>query len=100
MRLFGASITPVMIDKHLVSWEDRQADKTDPACGGSRNRYLFKTGNGVTTSPDGRFRLYKASDGEHDGQDKDGPTHPNPESVDPEYRHFLSWYEEQYFTAV
>jgi len=100
VRLFGASITPVMVDKHLVSWEDRQADKAYPARGGSRNRYLFKTGDGASKSPAGSFRLYKASGESQDGQEKDGPTHPSPERVEREYRHLLSWYEEHYFTAA
>lgn len=100
LRLFGASITPVMIEKHLVSWEKRQADKADPRRGGSRNRYLFKTGDGATPSRDGTFRLYKAADAGHDGRDKGGPTHPDPQSIDAGYRHLVSWYEQHYFNAA
>jgi len=100
LKLFGASITPVMIEKHLVSWENRQADKADPRRGGSRNRYLFKTGDGTTPSRDERFRLYKASDASHDGRDKSGPTHPDPQSIDAGHRHLVPWYEQHYFKAA
>lgn len=98
-KLFGTSITQVMVDKHLVSWEDRQADKTAPRRGGSRNRYLFRTANGQLPSHDGRFRLYKAADGSHDGWEKTGPTCPNPELIGADFRHLIAWYEEQYFSS-
>ena len=64
--LFQTKITPVMINIHLVSSADRQADNNNPQRGGSRNRYLFKENNG-------NFRLYKKADGIHDGWDKTGP---------------------------
>jgi hypothetical protein len=100
LELFGTSITPVMIEKHLVSFEDRQADKANPRRGGSRNRYLFRTENGRTPSRQGRFRLYKQADSTHDGWEKTGPTHPEPSAIEPEYRPLIEWYKAQYADAV
>ena len=42
-RLFGAGvdIPRVLIDRPLVSCEDRQADRAIPERGGSRSRYLL-----------------------------------------------------------
>ena len=97
-RLFpGTDITPVMLEKHLVSWEDRMADKKFPARGGSRNRYLFRTDNGVTPSASGNFRLYKQVDTPYDGWEKTGKTCPNPNDVLPQYRNLISWYQNQYY---
>jgi len=90
--LFGAEITPVMINVHLVASEDRQADKANPWRGGSRNRYLSR-------ASDGRFRLYKKSDELHDGFDKTGPTHPPVDSLPDEYKYLVSWYENEYFLS-
>lgn len=92
LELFGETITPVMINKHLVNSEDRQADRANPNRGGSRNRYLV---SGV----DGNFRLYKRRDGETDAGDKTGPTHPSPGKLDPEYRHLVAWYEGEYLNT-
>ena len=97
--LFGASITPVMVERHLVSSEDRLADKADPRRGGSRNRYLFRTSDGVTPSRTGGFRLYKNADRGHDGLEKTGPTHPAREAVDAKYCDLLDWYEARYAGA-
>lgn len=99
-KLFGASITPVMIERHLVSSEDRQADKADPRRGGSRNRYLFRTADGNAPSRDGRFRLYKQADTKHDGWEKTGPTHPDPAAVAGEYRYLIEWYKGQYVASA
>jgi excisionase family DNA binding protein len=97
-RLFpGTVITPVMLEKHLVSWEDRMADKKIPARGGSRNRYLFRTDNGSTPSANGNYRLYKRIDNPHDGWEKTGKTCPDPNAVLPQYRNLISWYQSQYF---
>ena len=96
VKLFGAAVTRVMIAGHLVSSEDRQADKADPRRGGSRNRYLFRTSDGNAPSRDGRFRLYKEADATHDGWDKTGPTHPGSQAVEAEYRYLIEWYERQY----
>jgi hypothetical protein len=100
-RLFGADvrITSVLIDRHLVSFEDRHADRTIPARGGSRNRYLFRTENGHAPSREGRFRLYKTVDGAHDGRDKTGPTHPDPANVDAQHHNLLAWYLDVYARA-
>jgi hypothetical protein len=95
-KLFAETITPVMIERHLVSFEDRQADKTDPRRGGSRNRYLFRTVDGNLPSRDGRFRIYKQADSKHDGWEKTGPTHPDPAAVAAEYRSLIDWYRRQY----
>lgn len=97
-RLFpGTNITPVMIEKHLVSWEDRMADKKIPARGGSRNRYLFRTNDGSNPSANGDFRLYKRIDSPHDGWEKTGEICPDPYDVLPQYRSLISWYQNQYF---
>ena len=92
LELFSETITPVMIDKHLVNSEDRQADWVNPSRGGNRNRYLVR-------GEHGSFRLYKQRDGESDAWDKTGPTHPHPNNIDPEYRHLVTWYGSEYVNA-
>jgi hypothetical protein len=98
-RLFDTEITPIMVYGHLVSWEDRQVDKDNPSRGGSRNRYLFRTNDGATPASDGKFRLYKRSDGKFDGKDKIGKECPETSMVSPEYRYLLTWYQDVYFPA-
>ncbi len=98
-RIFNARITPIMVDKHLVSWEDRQADKAIPARGGSRNRYLFKTEDGISPSGNGDFRLYKDKDGKHDGKDKTGRTRPELGDIPQEYHYLIEWYDDKYRTG-
>ena len=98
-RLFGASITPIMIDKHLVSFESRQADRRNPRSGGSRNRYLFRTADGSSPSKSGRFRLYKSADKLHDGEDKTGPINPDSKNVNIEFQALITWYESEYLNA-
>ena len=92
LELFGETITPVMIDKHLVNSEDREADRANPSRGGSRNRYLVR-------GEHGSFRLYKQRDGVSDAWDKTGSTHPHPNKVEPEYRHLVTWYGSEYINA-
>ena len=92
LELFGETIMPVMINKHLVNSEDRQADRTNPSRGGSPNRYLVR-------GEHGRFRLYKQCDGESDAWDKIGPTHPNPNNMVHEYRYLVTWYGGEYVNA-
>ena len=87
--LFGETITPVMIERHLVNSVDRMADKDQPQRGGSRNRYLVRVGD--------RYRLYKRTDSQTDAWEKTGPTHPNSESIDHQYVHLVDWYEQSYF---
>lgn len=98
-RLFGVALTPVMIDRHLVSFENRMADAKNRERGGSRNRYLFKTADGTTPSREGKFRLYKQTDGTHDGQDKTGPMHPNPMSDQENLSALVVWYKDHYFKS-
>lgn len=86
--LFGSSITPVMIDKHLVHSIDRMADKNQPERGGSRNRYLVRNADG--------FRLFKRKDAPKDGWEKTGPTHPNKMKVDQRFINLVDWYESSY----
>ena len=100
LKVFGTTLTPVMIEKHLVSFEDRLADKADPRRGGSRNRYLFRTEIGNLPSRQGRFRLYKLADSKHDGWEKSGPTHPDPNSINPEFRSLIEWYKALYATST
>ena len=99
-KLFGASVARVVIEGHLVSWEDRQALQANPQRGGSRNRYLFRTGDGTTPARDGSFRLYKAADSKHDGWEKTGPTHPDAAAVPADYRYLVAWYETRYAAIV
>ena len=95
-RLFGATLTAVMIERHLVSSEDRMADKDQSQRGGSRNRYLFRTADGTTPARDGSFRLYKVADARYDGWEKTGPTHPTPEAVAAEHGPLIEWYNRKY----
>jgi hypothetical protein len=96
-RLFDTKITPIMIEKHLVSWEDRQADRSDPSRGGSRNRYLFRSINGMKPSSEGKFRLYKRADGQYDGWDKTGRICPEIDAIPENLQYLLEWYNTRYF---
>ncbi|MCO6414088.1 MAG: hypothetical protein J5I92_15220 [Thiogranum sp.] len=87
--LFGASITPVMIERHLVNSVDRMADKDQPQRGGSRNRYLVRNG--------GEYRLYKRIDQSTDAWEKTGPTNPDKTRVDQQFVHLIDWYEGSYY---
>jgi hypothetical protein len=98
-RLFPTEIFPVMVTHHLVSWVNRQADKNNPVRGGSRNRYLFRTKDGITPSGDGNFRLYKRADGNYDGKEKTGKERPGTPEIFQEYRYLLTWHEEVYFPS-
>jgi hypothetical protein len=98
-NLFGDNIMPVMIERHLVSWVDRQADKAQPSRGGSRNRYLFRTIDGTSPSEMGDFRLYKQMDNQYDGWDKTGRTCPDPTSIPVEYHYLIDWYKTDYYPA-
>jgi hypothetical protein len=60
--MFNTKITPVMLNAHLVSSIDRMADKKNTTRAGSRNRYLFKTNDGIKPDTKGNFRLYKYKD--------------------------------------
>jgi hypothetical protein len=96
-RIWQSTLTPIMIEKHLVSFEDRQADRMNPSRGGNRKRYLFRTSDGVNPSEGGDFRLYCRDDSPHDGWDKTGPTCPSKEHIDKQYLYLLNWYMDQYF---
>ena len=96
-NLFGADLTPIMIERHLVSWEDRQANKTFPTRGGNRARYLFRTEDGKTPSRKGQYRLYKNLDGNFDGIDKTGRTHPDKADIPLEYHNLIEWYLAKYY---
>ena len=86
--LFGESITPVMIERHLVNSVDRMADKDQPQRGGSRNRYLVRNGD--------QYRLYKRIDVTTDAWDKTGPTHPERTAIDQQYVYLVDWYQSTY----
>lgn len=92
-RLFSKKITPVMITHHLVNSIDRQADKTNPQRGGSRNRYLVKDAQN-------RFRLYKYVDNSSDGWDKTGPCCPSVDQVASEFTYLVTWYTTTYLRAA
>lgn len=96
-NLFREDITPIMLTHHLVSWQDRQADKSNPGRGGSRNRYFFRTRDGLKPADDGRFRLYKPIDKTYDGKDKTGKSHPDRAEIPHEYHYLLDWYDSEYF---
>ncbi len=91
-------IHPIMVSHHLVSWVDRQADATNPKRGGSRNRYLFRTDDGIKPSCDssGKYRLYKKDDGCYDGWDKTSKTCPDRKKFP--FPELLDWYNETYFS--
>jgi len=92
MRLFHTTVTPVLYKAHLVSSIDRHADKKNPARGGSRNRYLFRTTDGKSPDKNGDYRLYMQPDSIHDGKDKTGKTCPEREAIPTEYHELLDWY--------
>ena len=87
--LFNETITPVMIEKHLVNSVDRMADKGQPQRGGSRNRYLVRSGE--------KYRLYKRTDMPTDAWEKTGPIHPDREKIDQQFVHLIDWYESSYY---
>lgn len=97
LSFFNTQITPIMIIKHLVSWEDRDADRSNPSRGGSRNRYLFRSINGTQPSREGKFRLYKSNDLQFDGWDKTGRICPEIDSIPEELRYLFKWYYSCYF---
>ena len=90
-QAFGEEVKPVMVSRHLVGSEDRQADHKNPARGGSRNRYLTRVGD--------RYRLYREADGGRDGKDKTGPCCPARDRVSCEHRYLVDWYHAEYFGA-
>lgn len=96
-RIFHETITPVMLNKHLVSWENKQTNPKTGSGGGSRNRYLFRTTDGLTPDARGRFRFYKHTDSTYDGTDKTGPTCPERQAVQEQYWYLLDWYESKYY---
>ncbi len=96
-RLFQDTITPVMLRQHLVSWEKRQQNPNYPPAGGIRDRYLFRTEDGLIPSGRGDYRLYKQIDSQYDGPDKRGPIHPDPNEVQQPYQYLLDWYKSTYF---
>lgn len=89
VSLFNESITPVMIERHLVNSVDRMADKDQPQRGGSRNRYLVRNGD--------EFRLYKRTDTPTDAWEKTGRTHPGRTKIDQQFFDLIDWYESSYF---
>ncbi len=91
-KLFDKTISPVMIQKHLVNSEDRMADKNNVQRGGSRNRYLVRTNDA--------YRLYKREDASTDAWDKTGPCHPNRKKIDEKYHCLLDWHEKNYYESV
>lgn len=95
LELFNETL-PQSLEQQLISWKRRYADKNKPTRGGSRNRYLFRTADGYTPSSNGKFRLYKLSDSQHDGTDKTGPTNPGIEDVPPNFEYLVNWYLDAY----
>jgi len=95
-KLFKTRITSVMLAVHLVSWEDRQANRHNPVEGGNRCRYLFRTADGTAPAEGGRYRLYKRADGRFDGKDKTGRTCPEWTKIADDYHYLVDWYRTQY----
>lgn len=98
-RMFNTEISPAMMNSHLVSSVDRMADKKNPVRGGSRNRYLFKTNDGIKPYTKGNFRLYKSKDEKYDGWEKTGKINPDKEDVNKEYHYLIEWYVNSYFNS-
>ena len=97
--LFGADVVRVMIEKHLVSFVPRMADKGYPPQGGSRNRYLFRTTNGFDPDEDGNYyRLSKEQDRQFDGRDKTGKLRPERDDLEEEFHYLLDWHEKEYYS--
>ena len=96
LRLFQATITPIQLDTHLVSWKDRNSDIEKPKRGGDRSRYLFKTEDGLTPSDNGNFRLYKSLDDKYDGVEKVGTTFPDKTKVPIQFHNLIDWYLKSY----
>lgn len=88
-ELFGETITPIMITRHLVNSVNRQADVAKPSRGGSRNRYLFQ-------NEQGRYRLYKSTDHPTDALQKTGPTCPVIDNIPEQFRILIDWYQNDY----
>ncbi len=99
-ELFNISINPIMVERHLISSEGRQADKKRLRRGGSRKRYLFRTIDGFMPSREGGFRLYKRCDATYDGWEKTGPIHPESSAVARKYQYLIEWYQFNYFISV
>ncbi|NNN07022.1 MAG: hypothetical protein HKL90_14085 [Elusimicrobia bacterium] len=98
--MWGHGVTPIMYERHLVSGIDRDVNPKNPAVGGSRNRYLFRTVNGTAHSGAGKFRLYKKADAPFDAKDKTGPHHPDLSEFDETdhlYCPLVVWYLKSYF---
>lgn len=93
--LFGVEISPHLIF-HLISWKARNIDKENPSRGGSRNRYFFKTDDGINPSLNGGYRLYKNTDSFFDGEGKDGPICPHEDRMPVEFHFLRNWYLEDY----
>lgn len=89
-----------MVKAHLVSSEDRQGDKNNPNRGGSKNRYLFRTLDGINPSPNGGYCLYKNVDGFHDGREKTGKTRPEIAGVDRKFLYLIEWYDQTYISSI
>ncbi|RKG69785.1 HNH endonuclease [Corallococcus sp. CA054B] len=94
-ELFGRAPTP-SLEQSIISWKQRYVDRARPSQGGSPKRYLFRTDDGSTPSPRGRFRLYKTSDSAHDGQGKNGATCPGMEEIPKRYHYLVKWYLKHY----
>lgn len=94
-ELFNEAL-PQSLEQQLISWKRRYADNNQPTRGGSRNRYLFRTTDGYAPSTNGKFRLYKLSDSQHDGTDKTGPTNPGIGDVDLNFAYLVNWYLNAY----
>lgn len=92
LSLFNETITPVMINSHLINSVDRQADQANPRRGGSRNRYLFRVAGD-------RFRLYKTTDQHSNAWDKTGPSSPIRENIDDSFHRLIDWYINGYIDS-
>lgn len=93
----GIDIDMRMLREHLVSTVRRVQNPQNPNAGGSRNRYLFRSEDGISPSIKGKFRLYKGVDSQFDGKEKDGKYHPSREDIETGFQYLVDWYCNFYF---
>lgn len=99
-ELFQEDAPSSKLINHLISCEPRNTGKNDPTQGGSRNRYLFKTSDGIYPDKKGDFRLYKLSDAPFDSSDKTGPSHPEKNNTAKQFHYLIDWYLDNYFQST
>ncbi|MBN8467173.1 HNH endonuclease [Corallococcus exiguus] len=95
VELFERQPTP-SLEQTIISSKRKYTNRAKPTQGGSPKRYLFRTDDGHTASPRGKFRLYKASDVASVGPGKVGAPCPDRKDVLEQFRYLVDWYWESY----